>query len=198
MIIEQLFGSQTRWRLLSLFLKQPAEAFYVRELVRLTDSHMHALRRELAKLVDLGIISEVDGSQDMFESEAVKAKRKYYKLNATCPIIDELNALFSKDGILSKQAFIDKLETLGKVEYLLLSGTFTGADEADIDVLMVGQVPKDKLEKACAEYEKKFDKQLRYALMNEKEYAYRKDVVDRFLYQIYDHKHVIIKDAINQ
>lgn len=198
MIVEQLFGSSTRWRLLWLFLQHPEERYFVRQLARETESHMHAVRREISHLCELGIIHEVEGSLDIFESEGQQAKKKYYCLNPGFVMLDELKALFLKDGLMGQKDFIDKIEKLGKVDYLLLSGTFTGAEDADIDMLLVGSIPKDKLEKMCADYERRFDKQLRYSVMNEKEFLYRKDVVDRFLYQIFDHKHVIVKDAINK
>ncbi len=198
MIIEQLFGSTTRWKLMWLFLQHPQQHYFVRELVRETDSHIHAVRRELAHLEKLGFLKIAEGSSDIFESEAQQSKKKYYVLNAQFMMLDELKALFVKDGILGQQNFVDKLHNLGKVDYLLLSGSFTGDETADIDMLLVGSVPKDKLDKTCKEYQKIFDREMRYSLMTHKEFQYRKDVVDRFLYSIFEHKHVIVKDSIKQ
>ncbi len=198
MIIEQLFGSTTRWRLLWLFLKHPEQHYYVRELVRATESHIHAIRRELAHLEKIGIIHVVSGSSDIFESEAQQAKKKFFALNPSFGMLDELKALFVKDGMMGQQNFIDKLGKMGKIEYLLLSGNFTGDDTADIDMLLVGSVPKEKMEKTCKEYQKLFDAEMRYSIMTEKEFQYRKDVVDRFLYGIFEHKHVIVKDELTQ
>ena len=59
--IEQLFGSKTRARLLSLFLENPQRRFYVRELTRRIDAQLNSVRRELQNLVGLGIILEVEG-----------------------------------------------------------------------------------------------------------------------------------------
>ena len=55
-MLEQLFGSRTRWKLLKLFLSHKDEAFYIRELTRLTDEKLNSIRRELANLEDWGII----------------------------------------------------------------------------------------------------------------------------------------------
>ncbi|MAG11261.1 MAG: hypothetical protein CMI52_00430 [Parcubacteria group bacterium] len=198
MIIEQLFGSTTRWKLMWLFLQHPEQHYFVRELVRTTDSHIHAVRRELAHLEKLGFLKIAEGSSDIFESEAQQAKKKYYVLNPEFMMLDELKALFVKDGVLGQQNFVDKLENLGKVDYLLLSGNFTGDDTADIDMLLVGSIPKDKLDKTCQEYQKIFDREMRYSLMTHKEFQYRKDVVDRFLYGIFEHKHVVVTDKLKQ
>ena len=51
-MLEHLFGSKTRVRLLRLFLHHPEEAFFVRELARKTHFQMNAVRRELENLVD--------------------------------------------------------------------------------------------------------------------------------------------------
>ena len=198
MIIEQLFGSTTRWKLMWTFLQNPEQHFFVRELVRSTESHIHAIRRELAHLEKLGIIKIADGSSDIFESAAQQSKKKFYVLNPSFQMLDELKALFVKDGIMGQQNFIDKLEKMGKVDYLLLSGNFTGDESADIDMLLVGSVPKEKLDKTCREYQKLFDREMRYSIMTHTEFQYRKDVVDRFLYSIFEHKHVIIKDSTRE
>ena len=57
--IEQLFGSKTRARLLSLFLENSERCFYVRELTRRIDAQLNSVRRELQNLVRLGIVEEV-------------------------------------------------------------------------------------------------------------------------------------------
>ena len=61
--IEQLFGSKTRSRLLQLFLKQPDEKYFVRELTRKIDAQLNSVRRELNNLVELGVV-EVTSSDN--------------------------------------------------------------------------------------------------------------------------------------
>ena len=51
--VEQLFGSRTRARLLTLFLENADRAFYVRELTRRIDTQLNSVRRELKNLVDV-------------------------------------------------------------------------------------------------------------------------------------------------
>ncbi len=196
MIIEQLLGSTTRYKLLSLFIYHRDKRYFVRELVRSLESHIHAVRRELAHLESLGIIHEVEGSGNMFDSANDIAKKKYYTLNPACVLLSELEALFAKDALMNQQDFIDKISNLGKVDYLLLSGIFVNDATAEIDILMVGSVTKERLEKACREYEVMSHHQLRYAVMTKEEFQYRRDVVDKFLYSIFEHKHVIAKDTI--
>ena len=46
-MIDTLFGSKTRVKLLYLFLNNPGRAFYVREITRRVDEQINSVRREL-------------------------------------------------------------------------------------------------------------------------------------------------------
>src|SRR3954466_12220845 len=56
-MIEQLFGSKTRVKLLQLFYSNPNRSFYVREITRKIDEQINSVRRELANLLSIGIIA---------------------------------------------------------------------------------------------------------------------------------------------
>ena len=56
-MIEQLFGSKTRVKLLQLFYSNPNRAFYVREITRKIDEQINSVRRELSNLLSIGIIT---------------------------------------------------------------------------------------------------------------------------------------------
>ena len=56
-MIEQLFGSKTRVKLLYLFFGNPNRPFYVREITRKVDEQINSVRRELSNLLSIGIIS---------------------------------------------------------------------------------------------------------------------------------------------
>src|ERR1041384_6507137 len=55
-MIEQLFGSKTRVKLLQLFYSNPNRSFYVREITRKIDEQINSVRRELSNLLSIGII----------------------------------------------------------------------------------------------------------------------------------------------
>ena len=56
--LEQMFGSKTRARLMSLFLQCSQDAFYVRQLTRKIDAQLNSVRRELKNLLEMGLIRE--------------------------------------------------------------------------------------------------------------------------------------------
>src|ERR1700743_3199076 len=55
-MVDQLFGSKTRVKLLRLFYGNPNRSFYVREITRKIDEQINSVRRELANLLNIGII----------------------------------------------------------------------------------------------------------------------------------------------
>lgn len=55
-MFEQLFGSKTRVKLLSLFYNNPERPFYVREITRKIDEQINSVRRELQNLLNIGIV----------------------------------------------------------------------------------------------------------------------------------------------
>src|SRR6476646_6024673 len=55
-MVEQLFGSKTRVKLLSLFFNNPGRPFYVREITRKIDEQINSVRRELANLLSVGLV----------------------------------------------------------------------------------------------------------------------------------------------
>src|SRR5579884_3543212 len=84
-MIEQLFGSKTRVKLLQLFYSNPNRSFYVREITRKIDEQINSVRRELANLLSIGIIVS-----DNLEN------RLYYEVNQKYEFYAPLSAIFGK------------------------------------------------------------------------------------------------------
>ena len=55
-MIDALFGSKTRVKLLHLFLNNPGKSFYVREITRLIGEQINSVRRELSNMLDAGVL----------------------------------------------------------------------------------------------------------------------------------------------
>jgi len=84
-MIEQLFGSKTRVKLLKLFFSNPNRSFYVREITRIVDEQINSVRRELANLLSLGLITS-DSSNN----------KLYYEVDQKYEYFSELQSMFSE------------------------------------------------------------------------------------------------------
>jgi len=188
-MLEQLFGSKTRLKLLRLFFSEPDNSFFVRELSRNIGVQINAVRRELEILLNMDIIKEkeVDKKNKENEMEVGEKLRKYYVLNTESIIYSELQALLVKDKVIGQKEFIqsfkDKMTT---VKLLILSGEFTGDKRSPTDLLVVGKVKPRVLSSLIEDYEKEFGFNIRYTVMTEEEFSDRRYVMDKFLYALFE------------
>lgn len=186
-MLEQLFGSKTRTKLLRLFFTRSQDKFFVREITRLIKERINSVRRELNNLEKFGLIK--------FEQKDYK---KYYFLNNNFPILKELKDLVIKSRFFLEKHYINQFKSLSNIKYLALTGYFVGLQEQTLtDVLIVGNVSKDKIEKIMTNMSHEFLNDLHYTVMNFKEFKYRRNMADKFLYNILKNKKIIVIDKLN-
>ncbi len=198
-MLEQLFGSKTRIKLLHIFFHSPERPFYVRELARLAESQLNAVRRELSNLEKVGLIMPTVVDAEESSEGTGTGRSKYYRLDAGCLLHSELKALLFKAQILYERELIEVLKTkVGKVKMLLFTGCFTDAKNAETDILLVGEIRPNLVSKLVADFEKKLGKSLRYTIMSERELGDRREIGDKFLYSIFEGKHIVVVDELNK
>ena len=193
-MLEHLFGSKTRVKLLQIFFKQPERHFYFRELARLADIQLNAVRREIQNLMELGIIKPSDRVPGALNDLGTE-RSKYFCLDLGGLLFTELKALLLKAKILDEQHFIDEVKKrAGTLKLFLLTGIFTEDKNAEIDMLLVGSVKERSLMLLVKEFEKTMGESLRYTVMTESEFAERREIGDKFLYGVLEAKCVYIAD----
>ena len=176
-MLKRLFTSNTRIKLLTLFLLNPDEEFFIRELTRKLDEQINSIRRELDNLKKIGLLKTRS-----------KNRKKYYFANKNFIIFNELKNIILK-ALSDKETIVKNLAEFGDLDLVALSGLFVDKEEAAIDLLIVGKVDRAKLEDyLTSELETK--RPVRFSLMSKEEYLYRRKCNDKFL-------HDIIEDADN-
>src|SRR5579862_558232 len=208
-MVEQLFGSKTRVKLLRLFFSNPNRSFYVREITRKIDEQINSVRRELSNLLSIGIIT----------SDATN-NRLYYEVNQDYEYYKPLGMVFGglaepvqaapktdkkdtakkaepapatpKADVAPEHPMAKGFRGLGKVDLALLTGQFTRDEQSGIDVLIVGDVNQAKADKFMADLEKAENKELRYAVLPLDNYKYRVQINDRFISNVLGAKKQVI------
>lgn len=160
----------------------------MREITRKIDEQINSVRRELANLLNVGIISS-DTSNN----------RLYYEVNQKYEYHKPLQQIFGTASVAAEpvnETDEDKQTTksLGNVELILFTGQFTRDERSGIDILIVGDVNQTQVNKYVAELEQSEGKELRYVTMDPKEFAYRNEVNDRFLAMVMTSKHQKVVD----
>lgn len=197
-MLEHLFGSKTRFKLLKTFFREQERAFYVRELTRLVDAQINAIRRELELLLKSGLVSEVESPGHINKAKAGATLRKYYRINVQSILYPEMHALLIKAQALGQQKFIKDLETkCGNIKLIVLTGVFTNDLKAPTDILLVGKTKERSLARIIKKYEKDFGCELRYTTMTLEEFLDRRHMMDKFLYSIFESNNMRVLDKID-
>lgn len=184
-MIEKLFGSRTRVKLLRIFLTNPEGHYFVRELSRETGEQINSVRRELQNLEEIGLLRSYE-----------KDKKKFYYVDKEYMLYDEMRALIFKSRMTLEKQFIQTIRNLGAIQYLALSGYFVDDEQMQVDLFIVGNVSRSRLAKLLETFHKQFGTQLRFTVMKEEEYRYRRDVTDKFLYEFLNSKKIVLVDKI--
>ena len=195
-MFEQLFGSKTRVKLMQLFLENPEQTFYVRELTRLTGCLINSVRRELDNLAQMNFIII---TEDRLKPEAPDTRtqkllnpKKFYRLNANNIFQADLIKMFAKGKIMMEKKLAERLNKLGELKYLSLGGYFVDDDRATTDILVSGDFDKEKALAVFAEFEKEIEHSLRFTILEPKEFTLRRDIADKFLKDILENQENIV------
>jgi len=191
-MIDALFGSKTRVKLLHLFLNNPGRAFYVREITRKIDEQINSVRRELANMLEVGIIRSDSNNN-----------RLYYEVDETYNYYSPLRQIFADESFGTDQTAVDsndwqkKFRALGDVRAVIFAGKLVHGSDSVIDLLVVGNISKVKLKNFVKILEKEEGGALTYATMTYEDFYYRLSVRDQFVGDVLNTKHSVIIDSEN-
>ena len=208
--MEQLFGSKTRVKLLKLFMSNPNRSFYVREITRKIEEQINSVRRELANLLSLGLITSDSTNNKLYYE--VDQKYEHYnalselftgKKSVPSPAVTSDEDTEKVNGNVEKTVKTQKISSVddkvwnkaGNIAGLAYSGAFTRDSQAPVDIIIIGDVPVSRAEAAVAELEKQEGRELRYAVMEPEEWEYRKQINDKFWLQVVGSKNLVIIDT---
>ena len=192
-MIDSLFGSKTRVKLLHLFLNNPEKSFYVREITRMIDEQINSVRRELANMVSVGIVQ-----QDAIDNKL------YYSVNEDYPYIKPLAAIFSDkntEGSMSAASSVSWKDSLGRMRGLrlaIISGKLVVGSSSAVDLLLVGDdMSAVTIKNLVKKIEKDRKTEINYAVISYDDFYYRMSVKDRFIMDIVRNKHSVLVDTEN-
>lgn len=172
----------------------PNRSFYVREITRKIDEQINSVRRELSNLLKIGIITSDTNNNKLYYE--VNQKFEYYP--PLKQIFGQSKASTSDGKVKAKPTKVDPdqaaFEALGNVELALFTGQFTRDESAGIDLLVVGSINQNKLDKLVSELEARESKEIRYALLKPSEFEYRQQIKDHFLSSVMNAKKQILID----
>lgn len=189
-MIDALFGSKTRVKLLHLFLNNPGKAFYVREITRLIDEQINSVRRELANMLEVGIITSDTADNKL-----------YYEINQRYEYYVPFRAIFADEKVESTARKATEAQWHGRITELaglrlaVIAGVLVKGSASSVDLLLVGDIPANRLKSVIKEIEQAESRELNYTVLSYDEFYYRLSVRDKFITEVLGSKHSVLYDA---
>ncbi|RMD59438.1 hypothetical protein D6821_01215, partial [Candidatus Parcubacteria bacterium] len=171
-MLNKLFGSNARVKILKLFLSHPEGKFYIRQIARQLNLQLNSVRRELDNLEAFGLLKSVPADENEQTKEEAgqdvpplisllvrsrdkkaqknvdaltKQEKKFYQVDTNFVLYGEIKALFVKAQILYEKDFVEKLNREGSVKLLILTGFFVNNPDSPTDLLIVGRFNRKKV-----------------------------------------------------
>ncbi|MFH1226219.1 MAG: hypothetical protein V1684_02975 [bacterium] len=188
-MLDKLFGSKLRLKLVALLLVKPEKAWALPELAKAVTAKAVALAKELKILEKLGLINQSG------DKPCLTAGRRW-RVNPDFIIYPELRTLVLKGQILLERKLVQKIGKMGDLKLLLLTGKFVGLPTLPTDIFIVGKIKRDQLSRLIRKYERELSNEINYTIMSYQEFKYRRDITDHFLYDILESKHLTLVNKL--
>ena len=181
--LSDLMISKVRVKLLEVFLGNPEDMYYIRELTRKIDEEINAVRRELLHMTKCSLVKEEH-----------RGNRVYYSFNRAYLFHKELLSMIAKTTGLGA-TLSAALPKLGHVKFVMISGRFARhmpRAKDTVDLLLVGDIIMPQLTEIVREAEAAGSREINYTVMTEAELGYRKTHNDPFIGRILEGSRVMI------
>jgi uncharacterized protein len=156
-----LFG-ETRRAILALLYGHSDEQFYLRQLVRRTETALGAAQRELSLLTAGGLVQRVR-----------RGNQVYYQANASNPIFAELKSILTKTtGV--RDVIQKALEPLlARIKVAFVYGSVAKGEEtvsSDIDLMVIGDLEFREVVSCLTDIENKLAREINPTVYPPEEY----------------------------
>jgi len=202
-ILERLFGSAAKVKIIKLFLFNPEKTFDIAQTAERTKVSPGIARKEIANLEKIGFlrqrfyIKEIRRQKNRTMSISRK-RANGWTLSPKFPYIEDMESFLTNINPFKHKDIINKISRAGKIQLIIISGIFIKYPEARVDLLVVGDNLKlSQLENIIKTIESEIGKEIRYAAFETEDFNYRFSVFDKLIRDILDYPHQKIINKLN-
>ena len=174
-MLELLFSSSSRVKLLTFFISNPKQRYYLREVASLTKLPVQAVQRELARLETLGLLDKArDGN------------RLYFKVNEKFFLLPDLKNIILKTsglGTFLRGSFQDA----PKIRTAFIYGSYAKNQEitaSDIDLFVIGDISGKELQNLVKKAEEITKREINFVLYDANEVRKRYQNKEPFILRV--------------
>jgi predicted nucleotidyltransferase len=173
-IAETLFGKARR-RILGLLYGRPDEAFYLRQIARLTDLSVGSVQYELPALTEAGLLTREEIGNQL-----------HFQANPECLVFDDLRRIVEKTTGLADhvRAALAPLAEEGKLEHAFIFGSVASGNQfatSDVDLMVIGDVKLREIAPALRPVEDRIAREINPSVYTRDEFVKRVASDDHFL-----------------
>lgn len=164
-MLTQLFTSKTRIKLLLKLFLNPGVSCYLRELAKEFEVSPNAIKEELDSLSEAGYLEREQNGRSA-----------YFRANTRHPFFPEISSIVRKSlGI--DQLIDEVVASLGRVEAVYILDDYAqGRDTGLIDVLIVGDVDRSRLDELARITEGKINRKVRTMCVGREDFLRNREV----------------------
>lgn len=185
-ILEILFGSKEKARLLRFFLQNPEGSFEFSDIVKRNMLKGQKVKNELFTLKNI-----------RFVTKKSKGGKNFYQLNQNFNFYPELKNLIAKSNVYPQCQSLGKIGKIGNIKLAVISGVFISYEKSKADMIIVGDaVSKARLKNLMESLEAEIGKEINFVLMTMEEFKYRLNMLDKFVLEFLEGPHEEIINKI--
>ena len=202
-ILEKLFGSAAKVKIIKLFLFNPDSAFDNSEAAERAKVSKAVTRREISNLEKIGFIkprfySKTIKRQKNRRIETFHKRVNGWTLDYKFPYIDAIKSFLSNINPFKHREIVDRISRAGKIQLLIISGIFIKDPDSRADLLVVGDnLKQGQLDNIIKTIESEIGREIRYAVFETSEFNYRYSMFDKLIRDILDYPHEKIINKLN-
>lgn len=186
---EAILFSKTIRNLLAVFVTNPQDRFYLRQLCVLIKSSPHPVQLALKKLEKAGILNS--------EREA---NIKFYFLNKASPIYSEIKGIILKTEAVGA-VLRTGLKDLRNIKCAFIYGSVAKDRErtgSDIDICIIGEVDLSVLSKLTTKLEEKIKREISVVTFSPKEWEKAISERKAFAIDILKNKKIVLMGDLDE
>lgn len=191
-ILEVLFGSPARVRILRHVLSNPDRVFTLTELVKKTKCKETDIKKEIKLLNAIQCIKDRICVVESVLKNGKTNSKKILGIISDPQFIykDILTTLLAETITLQASDISKRIQATGKFDLIVASGFFIGDSNRMADLLIVGNMfNKQDVERVLVDIESELGRDISYALMTTEEFLYRLKMYDKLISDILDYPH---------
>lgn len=201
-ILAKLFGSETRVKIIRLFLFNVETAFTIDDIVEKTRSNIKDVKKDVVSMLSIGLIKKKTFARDVTVKKGKKMVTKRvqesgYVLDQRFPYLYALKNLLIMVSLHADDSLVKKFGSVGRIKLFVASGAFMQEWDTRVDLLIVGDdINLNKLDVVLKTLEAEVGKELRYSAFETEDFEYRYGMHDKLIRDIMDSPHTTLVDKL--